>query len=247
MRVREWAGTDYYRDLGVSPTATRDEITAAYRSWARVLHPDAGPADPAAEERFVRVATAYQVLTGPQREEYDRARRRGALHRPVPAAAPSPRPTGSPPPPSRPWQLSRRGARGALWGGIALVVAGIVAAASVVSLQVRDARLRDDGVPVDALVVRDGGEPYLEFRTEDGTLVRTDVPDAKSGAASAGDVLAVRYDPDDPQRVVTERHTLARDITLWIVAVKFLVVGVVLAVVGARRLLRDAAHRSGWR
>lgn len=234
MRVRDWTGADHYRVLGVTPTATRDEITAAYRAQARVLHPDAGPTDPAAEEQFVRVSAAYQILTGPQREEYDRARRRGQVGRPVAPPAPSAPGPAAP----KPWHLSRTGARGALWGGIALVVAGILAAVVVTTLMVRDARLRADGVAVDAIVVRDRGEPRLEFVTRAGAVVRTDLPDAKSGDLAAGDVVAVRYDRDDPTQVVTESRSVARDITLWIVAAKLLIVGVILAVVGARRLLR---------
>lgn len=234
MRVRDWTGADHYRVLGVKPTATRDEITAAYRARARVLHPDTGPTDPAAEEQFVRVSAAYQILTGPQREEYDRARRRGQIGRPPPAPAP---PATGPAP--KPWHLSRKGARGALAGGIALVVAGVIAAIVVTSLMVRDAHLRSDGVRVDATVVSESGEPRLEFTTRAGDVVRTDLPDSKSGGLAAGDVVAVRYDAGDPTRVVTERHTAARDITLWIMAAKFLIVGTVLAVVGARRLLRE--------
>jgi hypothetical protein len=241
VRVRDWTGADYYRELGVAPTATRDEISAAYRARARLLHPDTGPADPAAEQQFVRVATAYQILTGPLREEYDRARRRGQVRRPIPAPA-----TGTAPsagaavaPVSRPWQLSRRGARGALWGGIALMLAGVLAAVVVISLMARDARLRDHGVAVEALVVREAGAPRLEFVTKTGDVVRTDVPDSKSGGLAAGETVEIRYDRDDPTRVVTATHTLGRDITLWIVAVKLLVVGAVLAIVGGRRLLRS--------
>ena len=239
MRVRDWTGADYYRELGVAPTATREEITAAYRARARVLHPDTGTADPAAEQQFVRVATAYQILTGPMREEYDRARRRGQVRRPppepVPVVRPGAGPAGRAP---RSWQLSRRGARGALWGGLALVVAGVLAATVVTMLMVRDARLRDRGIAVDALVVRDNGRPRLEFTTTTGAVVRTDLPDTKSGSLAVGDSVAIRYDRAHPTRVVTAAQNLARDITLWIVAAKLLIVGTVLAVIGGRRLLR---------
>ena len=239
MRVRDWTGADHYRVLGVTPTATRDEITAAYRAQVRVLHPDTGPTDPAAEEQFVRVSAAYRILTGPLREEYDRARRRGQIHRPVAA------PTGSGPSTaasaSKPWQLSRKGARGALWGGIALMLAGAVAATVVVTLMMRDARLRREGVPVSAVVVRQDGEPRLQFTTASGRVVTTDLPDAKSGGLAADDVVEIRYDREDPTKVVTERHALARDITLWIVAAKFLIVGAIMVVVGGRRLLRPDA------
>lgn len=63
---------DLYATLGVSRTASADDIKKAYRKLARVHHPDANPGDPKAEERFKEISHAHDVLSDPdKRREYD--------------------------------------------------------------------------------------------------------------------------------------------------------------------------------
>ena len=59
---REWFEKDYYATLGVSESATKSEITKAYRKIARENHPDQHPGDTAAEDRFKEASAAYDVL-----------------------------------------------------------------------------------------------------------------------------------------------------------------------------------------
>lgn len=63
---------DYYSILGVSKTASADEIKKAFRKLALKYHPDRNPGDKKAEDRFKEISEAYEVLSDKEkRQKYD--------------------------------------------------------------------------------------------------------------------------------------------------------------------------------
>lgn len=64
---------DPYEVLGVGRSATAEEIKKAYRQMAIKHHPDKNPGDKAAEEKFKEAASAYEILSDPEKKaKYDR-------------------------------------------------------------------------------------------------------------------------------------------------------------------------------
>jgi hypothetical protein len=250
MRTREWGSTDFYAVLGVPPSAGSEEIAIAYRALAKELHPDSHPGDATAEARFKDVAAAYRVLSEPEiRREYDVYRRSMARYS---YAGYSPPVGAGPAAGSRPgvttavtarggarFQLTRRGAKWAVFSGIVCIVGGLAFGWLVLTLEHHDAELRARGRNALATVVDTTAGTRLQFVTPEGQLIDAKLPQ-KSGDGDpvVGHQVKIRYDPSDPTDVITDNSTVARDITLWIVSVKLLICGPLLVIFGAIRLRR---------
>jgi curved DNA-binding protein CbpA len=71
---------NYYELLGLSSTASQDDIRTAYRKSVREHHPDTNPGDNFAEERFKDIQQAYEVLSSPEkRRGYDQRLRASSM------------------------------------------------------------------------------------------------------------------------------------------------------------------------
>lgn len=225
---------DLYAELGVDESATREQIVAAFRARAKALHPDMNPGDAEAAEQFKTLGRAYQVLADPEaRARYDAGRY--VANAGIPGVAPRVAPVAV----TARFVLTRKTARRLVYGGIAMMLLGVASAVWVISLQRHDADLRANGVAATAVVVERRGERYLAFSLPDGTVVQAQEAQ-KTGevAPLVGTRVAIHYDRRDPTTIVTDQSHTGRDVTLWIVAVKFVVGGAILIWFGRRRLRR---------
>lgn len=69
---------DFYQALGVTESATQDQIKKAYREIAKKYHPDKNPGNKTAEEKFKEASEAYDTLSDPEkRAKYDKLRKFG--------------------------------------------------------------------------------------------------------------------------------------------------------------------------
>jgi uncharacterized membrane protein len=122
-------------------------------------------------------------------------------------------------------------------GGMLEFVLGVGASLAVIALQHRDAQRRSGRVAIDATVLHGTSEGMISFRTRAGESVRVAEP-ARENPGLADTTMAVLYDPAHPSDVIADESYAARNITLWIVAIKFLVGGPVFAILGWRALRR---------
>jgi len=66
------SGKDYYKVLGISKSASPEEIKKAYRKLALKYHPDQNQGNKSAEDKFKEISEAYAVLSDPEkRKQYD--------------------------------------------------------------------------------------------------------------------------------------------------------------------------------
>ena len=75
------AAADYYKILGVDPTASEKELKAGFYNQSKKLHPDAHPDDENAPEKFRELVAAYEVLSDPNKQKtYDKMLQKPPIH-----------------------------------------------------------------------------------------------------------------------------------------------------------------------
>ncbi len=229
--------TDLYEVLGVDASVGGDEIARAFRTRAKVFHPDTST-DPDAAAKFNDLVAAYGVLSNHRtRREYD-ARRSGSGPAAVGRGSTTESPTSAPTSSWRPTTWTRRRAWTALLGGLLVTVLGVGAGVLTWRLHDDDARLRAEFRPVTAVRV---GTDDVTFTTADGRTVRTREPAQHGEGTGVGPTVGIRYDPANPTHVIVDASSAGRDITLAIVSLKLLIGGPVFVVLGDAPAPQDRA------
>jgi hypothetical protein len=118
---------------------------------------------------------------------------------------------------------------------------GIGAALLTWSMREHDARQRARFVPVTA--TRVGPTGYVSFVTASGERIRVPEPRRHGDPVGTGPTVTIRYAPKNPEHVIVDDTSPARDITFAIVALKLLVGGSAFAAYGARRLRASTTAR----
>jgi hypothetical protein len=246
VRTRDWATVDFYAVLGVEPTATAEEINLAFRQLAKRLHPDRVGDASAEAEQFKSVTAAYEVLGSERlRRSYDQVRidtapRSSGAGVTSTAGARVTQPVATRR--SLPPNVVRRNGRRWVAAGITVSLIGILVAALIVHLQIDERTRRSGRVKTDAVLVVSPERSDVRFTTASGEVVQVPEPArVNPGSDANGQEITVLYRPDRPTDVIIDESTAARDITLWIVALKLLVGGPVFLGVGFRRLKQARA------
>ena len=255
MPPREWFATDYYGILGVQPTADAAEIDDAFRTLAKQVHPDLRPDDPESLERFKRISVAHDVLGDPQRRvDYDRARLAGPRslsgeewRSPDRAAAGAVRAPVRRPAPTIPALPPRRFPKGRLMAfGIALVLFGLVVGAWRLQVTRDENALWDHGLGARSTVVKTDAGLRLRFTDFTGQVDEAKPPNytnAGTATYTVGEHVDIVYEKTNPQKITLNEDSTARDITLWIVAIKLFLCGVILIVASRSRWVERRYRR----
>jgi hypothetical protein len=224
--------TDYYQLLGLKPTATSDEIQAAYRRLAKAYHPDLHAGSSVAAARMARVNVAKSVLLDRDaRASYDRQRALGqrvapvrVAHGPHTPVRPTPRPSHryAPATAGRP---TSRASFDRTTGLLLLIIVPLVGALLmyvVEAVQLAGQPLRSS--PAD-LALSMGGRPSVHGTADAVFLMVHRVPPSRRVALDAYNLIYSRNDqtPEAELLRAVARHLLqagtAGDSAAWQAAV----------------------------
>ena len=127
--------------------------------------------------------------------------------------------------------------------GIVVTLAGLVVAALIVHLQVGERAAASGTDQDDAAVIVEptGNRRALHHCRRCRSCKYPSPTGVNPGTQRDGESVEILYRPDRPTDVLIVESTTARDITLWVVALKMLVGGPVFLGVGIRRLRQARA------